>query len=150
MITTMVSAVEGSVELSAEPAFHLYLCAQPVTKNKRMPHQSHLLANHSPHFSRRRFIASASILTTVTCLGPRQLFAEKENIVLIARKKAETATVTAQTLRGNVSALIGSGGNIAVLTGSDGKVIVDSGYATSRPKITEALTKISSDPIRHL
>jgi glyoxylase-like metal-dependent hydrolase (beta-lactamase superfamily II) len=101
-------------------------------------------------FSRRHFIASAGTLTAAAWLSPRSLFAEEENIVLTARKRAETANITAQTPRGNVTALIGSGGNIAVLTGPDGKVIIDSGYATSRPKITEALTKLSPDPIRHL
>ena len=101
-------------------------------------------------FSRRHFIASAGTLTAAAWLSPRSLFAEEENIVLTARKRAETANITAQTLRGNVTGLIGSGGNIAVLTGPDGKIIIDSGYATSRPKITEALVKLSPDPIRHL
>ena len=74
---------------------------------------------HSPHsLSRRRFVASAGLLTTAAWLSPRQLFAEKENIVATARKRAETANITAQTLRGNVSALIGSGGNIARAAGT--------------------------------
>src|SRR5207248_11257874 len=45
-------------------------------------------------------------------LSPRHPFAEGENIVLAARKRAETANIAVQALRGNVSALIGSGGNI--------------------------------------
>src|SRR6266576_1291368 len=100
--------------------------------------------------SRRRFIASAGVLTAAACLSPRRLFAEGENIVLTARKRAETANITVQALRGNVSALIGSGGNIAVLSGTDGKVIIDSGYATSRARITDALAKIDLGPINHL
>lgn len=114
---------------------------------------SKLVTYHSPlvtSISRRRFIVSAGILTTATYLSPCALFAEEENIVATARKRAETAAITAQTLRGNVTALIGSGGNIAVLTGPDGKCIVDSGYATSRSKITEALAGISPAPIAHL
>jgi glyoxylase-like metal-dependent hydrolase (beta-lactamase superfamily II) len=103
-----------------------------------------------PRLSRRRFVACAGIMTVAASVSPRRVFAVSENIVATARKKAETATITSQTLRGNVHALIGSGGNIAVLTGSDGKVIIDSGYLTSRGKITEALAKISSDPIKHL
>jgi glyoxylase-like metal-dependent hydrolase (beta-lactamase superfamily II) len=99
---------------------------------------------------RRRFIASAGILTAAAWLFPRQLFAEDENIVLAARKRAETANITVQALRGNVSALIGSGGNIAVLTGKDGKVIIDSGYATSRARINDALAKMDPSPIKHL
>jgi glyoxylase-like metal-dependent hydrolase (beta-lactamase superfamily II) len=100
--------------------------------------------------SRRRFIASASIMAGAAWVSPRYLFADSENIVVAARKRAEAATITTQSLRRNVSALIGSGGNIAVLIGSDGKLIIDSGYATSRPKINEALTRLSTDRIKHL
>lgn len=102
------------------------------------------------NFSRRRFVASAGILTAGIWLTPDQLFAEKENIVIAARKRAETTDITVQFLRDKVSALIGSGGNIAVLSGSDGKLIIDSGYATSRVKISDALAKLSPDPIKHL
>lgn len=100
--------------------------------------------------SRRRFIASAGLLTAATCLTPRRLFADTENIVMTARKRAETATITTQALRGNVHALIGSGGNIAALPGPDGKLIIDSGYSTSRAKITEALANLGAEPIKHL
>jgi hypothetical protein len=65
------------------------------------------------HLSRRRFLASTSALAAAAWLSPRRLFAEGENIVLTARKRAETAAITTQALRGNVSALIGSGGNMA-------------------------------------
>jgi glyoxylase-like metal-dependent hydrolase (beta-lactamase superfamily II) len=107
-------------------------------------------AGHSDHLSRRRFVVLAGVMTVGTWLSPRGLFAEAENIVVTARKRAETTTITVQPLRGNVCALIGSGGNIAVLTGSDGKLIIDSGYATSRAKITDALANLSPDPIKHL
>jgi glyoxylase-like metal-dependent hydrolase (beta-lactamase superfamily II) len=105
----------------------------------------------NPHYlSRRRFIASAGLLAGASWVSPRYLFADSENIVIAARKRAETATIATQALRGNVSVLIGSGGNIAVLTGADGKVMIDSGYSTSRAKISEALTKLSADPIKYL
>jgi glyoxylase-like metal-dependent hydrolase (beta-lactamase superfamily II) len=100
--------------------------------------------------SRRRFVASAGMLTAAAWLAPDQLFAETENIVITARKRAEATEIIVQPLRGTVSALIGSGGNIAVLTGSDGKLVIDSGYATSRARITDALAKLSPDPIKHL
>jgi glyoxylase-like metal-dependent hydrolase (beta-lactamase superfamily II) len=109
-----------------------------------------LSAQHPHHFSRRRFITSTGILTTAAWLAPRHIFAESENIVMIARKHAETASITVQPLRRNVNALIGAGGNIAVLVGKDGKLIIDSGYSTSRPRISDALTKLGPDPIRHL
>jgi len=116
-----------------------------------MPDQSSKKEHPSTHYiSRRRFIASAGVLTAAAWLSPRQLFADEENIVMTARRRAETATISVQALRGNVIALIGSGGNIAVLPGPDGKFIVDSGYSTSRGKITDSLTKISPEPIKHL
>ncbi|MBV8050782.1 MAG: MBL fold metallo-hydrolase [Acidobacteriaceae bacterium] len=67
-----------------------------------------------------------------------------------ARREAANATVTVQTLRGNVNVLTGAGGNIAVLPGRDGKLIIDAGYAGARPQIAKALAGISSDPVRHL
>jgi glyoxylase-like metal-dependent hydrolase (beta-lactamase superfamily II) len=45
---------------------------------------------------------------------------------------------------------MGAGGNIAVLPGRDGKLLIDAGFAGARPKITEALASISSDPVKHL
>ena len=66
------------------------------------------------------------------------------------RAAGATARIVTQTLRGNVSVLMGSGGNIAVLPGKDGKLLVDAGYATSQPQITAALDALSGDPIRHL
>src|SRR6267143_4771170 len=107
-------------------------------------------ANHSHFLSRRRFIVTGGVLTAAAWFSPRHLLAEGENIVLTARKRAETANITVQTLRGNVNALIGSGGNIAVLSGTDGKLVIDSGYATSRAKITDALAKMHPGPIKHL
>jgi len=108
------------------------------------------IAEQAHYVSRRRFIASASVLTAGAYLSPGQLLADKENIVLAARKRAETATITVQALRRNMIALIGSGGNIAILPGPDGKVIIDSGYSTSRSKITEVLAKMGPEPIKHL
>ena len=106
--------------------------------------------DHPPSLSRRHFIASSGVLMMGLSLSPERLFAESENMVLTARKRAATAAITVQSLRGNVTALIGSGGNIAVLTGPDGKLIIDSGYSTSRDKIADTLLKLSPDPIKHL
>jgi len=115
-----------------------------------MSRENQLVANHSHCLSRRRFLAAAGLLSAAAWLFPRHLFAEGENIVLAARKRAETANITVEALRESVRALIGSGGNIAVLTGRDGKVIIDSGYATSRARITDALAKMDPGPIKHL
>jgi glyoxylase-like metal-dependent hydrolase (beta-lactamase superfamily II) len=104
----------------------------------------------SQGISRRRFIASAGVVAAAIGFTPHRLFAEKESLVVKARKNAATANITVQALRGGVSALIGSGGNIAVFPESDGKFIVDSGYAGSRDKIADALKRISHAPIAHL
>ena len=100
--------------------------------------------------SRRRFIASTGLAATAVCLVPHRLFGDKESLVVASRRTGETANITVQTLRGNVSALIGSGGNIAVLPGDDGKLIIDSGFLGTHGKIADALSSLSPDPIKHL
>jgi glyoxylase-like metal-dependent hydrolase (beta-lactamase superfamily II) len=100
--------------------------------------------------SRRRFIASAGLAATAVCVVPHHLFGAEESLVPASRKAGETANITVQALRGNISALIGSGGNIAVLPGGDGKLIIDSGFLGTRSKIADALTSLSPDPIKHL
>jgi len=102
------------------------------------------------NISRRHFLASTSLAATVALLAPRDLFAQDDGLVQTARKTAAAATITVQKLRGNVSVLLGAGGNIAVLPGRDGKLLIDAGFAGARPKITEALASLSSDPIKHL
>ena len=104
--------------------------------------------------SRREFLGTA--LTAASALAvPRNLFSLTDSVSISglvekARREAANATVTVQTLRGNVSVLIGAGGNIAVVPGRDGKLIIDAGYAGARPQIVNALAGISSDPIKHL
>src|ERR1700739_3939889 len=100
--------------------------------------------------SRRRFLICTSMAATVGVLAPRDLFAQDDGLVQTARKTAAAATITLQKLRGNVSVLMGAGGNIAVLPGRDGKLLIDAGFAGSRPKLTDALASISSDPIKQL
>ena len=105
--------------------------------------------------SRRRFLASTSLATAVGLLAPRTLFAGTEvvsapGLVEKARNEAASATITVQRLRGNIIVLMGAGGNIALLPGRDGKLLIDAGFAGARPKITDALDGINSDPIKHL
>jgi len=111
---------------------------------------SRLEALQLPDISRRRFIASAGLAATAVCLVPHRLFGDEESLVVASRKAGETANITVQALRKNVSALIGSGGNIAVLPGDDGKLIIDSGFFGTRSKIADALNSLSPDPIKHL
>ena len=105
--------------------------------------------------SRRQFLASTSFASAVGLLAPRGLFGGTEvvsapGLVEKARNEAASATIAVQRLRGNISVLMGAGGNIAVLPGRDGKLLIDAGFAGARPKISDALAGISSDPVKHL
>ena len=93
---------------------------------------------------------AASFAAVGGWLSPSQVFAQSRNIVDGIRAAAAEAPIKVHRLRGNVSVLEGSGGNIAVLTGPDGKVLIDAGIAASRPRILEALSGLSGDPIRRL
>src|SRR5260370_38466891 len=107
-------------------------------------------AKLDPGIYRRHFLTSTSLAHTIGLFAPRNLFADEDGLVETARKTGAAATITVQALRGNVSVLMGAGGNIAVLPGRDGKLLIDAGFAGARPRITEALASISSDPIKHL
>ena len=108
------------------------------------------MSGDSLGISRRRFITTSSLVMTAAWVAPHRLFAAEDSVVAAARKRAETANVTVQALRRNISVLISSSGNIAVLSGADGKLIIDSGYVGTRGKIAEALSSLSPDPIKHL
>src|ERR1044072_9988426 len=61
-------------------------------------------------------------------------------------RRAEVDIVT-QTLRGNVSVLMGSGANILVLSGDRGKFLVDAGISISEAKVKSALNAINPTPV---
>lgn len=103
-----------------------------------------------PGISRRQFLAAGGLTVAAACLVPRGLFAQADDLVAHALKEAATAKVTVQTLRRNISVLLGAGGNIAVLTGSDGKLLVDAEIVSARPNVSAALASINMDPIKQL
>ena len=104
--------------------------------------------------SRRSFclccVSAAALGSTGGWLSPSQAYAEARNIVDLIRDDAAKAPIKVHRLRRNVSILEGSGGNIAVLTGPDGKVFIDAGITASRPRILEAASSLSHDPIKYL
>ena len=55
-----------------------------------------------------------------------------------------------QTLRGGESVLYGTGGNIAVLADATSLLLVDAGWSTEEPQITEALLQRSKLPPTNL
>lgn len=103
-----------------------------------------------PTISRRSFLAAAGMATAGICLRPHRLCAGDVSPVITIREAAATAKINVTKLRGNISVLEGSGGNIAVLTGSDGKLLVEAGITASRKGITEALSSLGPEPVRHL
>jgi len=60
------------------------------------------------------------------------------------------AKLTVQPLRSQLFLVSGSGGNVLVLPGAEGKLVIDSGLATSKIQMSEALQSISADPLRFL
>jgi glyoxylase-like metal-dependent hydrolase (beta-lactamase superfamily II) len=109
------------------------------------------LANErrSYEVSRRQFLVSSGVAVAAAYLAPTRLFAQ-EGLVAIALKESANAKISVQTLRRNISVLLGAGGNIAVLTGPDGKLIVDAGIVTTRPNVAAAIAGINKDPIKQL
>ena len=109
---------------------------------------------HHHTMSRRGFclccLGATTFAATGGWLSPSQVFAKARNVVDAMRADAANAVIAIHKLRGNVSALVGSGGNIAVLTGPEGKILVDAGITASRPRIMEALNSLGGEPISHL
>jgi len=64
-------------------------------------------------------------------------------------KRADSALVV-ESLRGNLTVLMGSGGNITVLSGEEGKFLVDAGISKSKEKLKVALEKISAAPLEYV
>jgi glyoxylase-like metal-dependent hydrolase (beta-lactamase superfamily II) len=97
--------------------------------------------------SRRQFLAASAAVAT-TAFMPRRLSAA--GVVEMMRGGGATAKLSAEKIKGNISAILGSGGNIGVLTGPDGKLLVDAGLAGSEPQLRDALATLSADPIKQL
>jgi glyoxylase-like metal-dependent hydrolase (beta-lactamase superfamily II) len=109
---------------------------------------------NNPLLSRRGFClccaGGAAAAATGVPLTPRQAFAEARGIVSLIKDSAAVSPIVTHKLRGNISALEGSGGTIAVLTGPDGKVLIDAGIGVSQTQIGKALADLGPDPITHL
>ncbi len=64
-------------------------------------------------------------------------------------KRADSDLVV-ESLRGNITVLMGSGGNITVLSGKEGKFLVDAGISKSQEKLQAALNNISPTPLKYV
>jgi glyoxylase-like metal-dependent hydrolase (beta-lactamase superfamily II) len=112
--------------------------------------EQHMATTASAEISRRQFLAAGGLTFAAACLAPKRLFAQADDLPEHAFKEAAKAKITVQTLRRNISVLLGPGGNIAVLTGPDGKLLVDAEIVTARPNVSTALASINADPIKQL
>lgn len=108
--------------------------------------------NRKPPAARagRCLIAFRLLALLAAGLAPVQGFAQAMSPVTKINEEAARADITVQSVRGNISVLMGSGGNIVVFNGSDGKLLVDSGIAVSRTKIQAALDRIGRTPLTYI
>jgi glyoxylase-like metal-dependent hydrolase (beta-lactamase superfamily II) len=107
----------------------------------------------SSNLSRRPIVKGIAAVSAVAAVSTasRRVSAYRASLTAAQMKAAgASAKIEAQTLRGGVGVLIGSGGNILVLPGPDGKLAVDSGLVTSQQQIAGALSGLSAEPLRHL
>src|SRR5450432_1888693 len=109
-----------------------------------------MIAESPVEVSRRRFLATAGMTLAAAYLIHGSAFAQEDNLVVNAFHEAASAKITVQTLRRNISVLLGAGGNIAVLTGPDGKLLIDAEIVSSRQNVVAALARINADPIKQL
>jgi glyoxylase-like metal-dependent hydrolase (beta-lactamase superfamily II) len=99
--------------------------------------------------SRAHFLRSTGLIASGLLLAPKNMFAQTSPVIIIKNAAAKDP-VTVKALRGNLHFMEGSGGNIVVFNGSDGKLMVDGGIAVSQKKINDALSGISTDPLKFL
>lgn len=99
--------------------------------------------------SRADFIRTVGLFTAGTMLMPRDLLSQTSPVITI-KNEASKASISVQSLRGNIYMLQGSGGNIAVFNGAEGILMVDGGIAVSQKKIAAAIKRISSKPVKYL
>ncbi len=109
----------------------------------------------APAVSRRHFLATSVAATAAACLKPGALLAQQspqqpQDFLAKARAANANNKIKTTPLRRNITAVLGAGGNIAVLTAKEGKLIVDSGYASCQPQLTEVFAAINAEPIRLL
>lgn len=94
--------------------------------------------------------AFASLAVVVSSVSLMAGSAWAESPVKMINAEAAKSPISTVPLRDNISVLEGSGGNIGVMDGPDGKFMIDAGIAVSKPRIEEALAKISSKPVKYV
>jgi glyoxylase-like metal-dependent hydrolase (beta-lactamase superfamily II) len=94
--------------------------------------------------------AAAAVFTAAGIAWIAPATAAETSPVIKINEATAKADVKADTLRGNLTMLSGSGGNIIVYNSPDGKLIIDAGIAVSKDKIVAALKAIGPEPVKYL
>jgi glyoxylase-like metal-dependent hydrolase (beta-lactamase superfamily II) len=103
------------------------------------------------HITKSFRISARALLIAAISIGATTLArSEDDSPVDKINAEAARAEITVQSLRGNISVLMGSGGNITVLAADEGKLLVDGGIAVSRPRLAKALAGLGSSAPRYL
>ncbi len=104
-----------------------------------------------PAATRREFLSGAAAAAgAFAILGPAAWAQQQEDRLAKMRAAGATAKITSKLLRRNIYVLQGSGGNIAMYAGAKAKLVVDSGFSTSRPQISEAIAAVGAAPVSQL
>ncbi len=69
-----------------------------------------MITRAGTELSRRQFLAASGFTVAAACLIPRGLFAQADELVPGAMRASATAKITVQSLRRNISVLLGPGG----------------------------------------
>jgi glyoxylase-like metal-dependent hydrolase (beta-lactamase superfamily II) len=99
-------------------------------------------------------VSSFRILAGVMAIATGGLIAQAQaadiSPVIKINEATAKADIKAETVRGNLTVLSGSGGNITVYNSPEGKLIIDAGIAVSKDKILNALKTIGPEPVKYL
>lgn len=98
----------------------------------------------------KRFRLLAILIELIGVSIPGAAFSQDEGPVEKINSAAATATISATSIRGGLTVLMGSGGNITVLSGRDGMLLVDAGIAVSQKQIVEAYPALGTGDVRYL
>jgi len=93
------------------------------------------------------FLATGSAQSTAAQAGQNR---GRQNDAPKASASADSGELEVVRVQGNVSLLAGAGGNITVQTGNDGILLVDTGSATMKEKVAEALKRLSKGQVTYI
>ncbi|MGD0938554.1 MAG: MBL fold metallo-hydrolase [Terracidiphilus sp.] len=96
----------------------------------------------------RRSFLRLGVTAGAAALAPRWMHAQSTPLpdrVVEGRALALKTPITTTRLYDNIYLLQGFGGNMALQTGPEGNILIDSSFATSVPKLREAIAAASHD-----